>query len=222
MEMHIRFFTMAMGALLTLFSMQSCNSSTDKSSERGEPQLVVVEGPQYDKDSQSFSLALRVDSADDATVTYFLYDGDSLLVQNADGRFTGIAPLEEGYNVQAKVEWSDTTMLTPLLKVMGFIYKEPIEKLSVQQIQGLINKRNKETLEKHMAQQVQLTILDSKIKPLLIHDVLLQLENKVWDSVTVSDVEYDENNFIVAITLKPVEHVEPISEDDEEIIVDEY
>ena len=73
-----------------------------------------------------------------------------------------------------------------------------------------------------MAQQVKLTILDSKIKPLLIHDVLLQLENKVWDSVTVSDVEYDENNFIVAITLKPVEHVEPISEDDEEIIVDEY
>ena len=77
-------------------------------------------------------------------------------------------------------------------------------------------------LEAHMAQQVKLTVLNSKIKPSLIHDVLLQIKNKVWDSVTVTEVEYDDNNYIVAITLKPVEHVVPVSEDDEEIIVDEY
>ena len=77
-------------------------------------------------------------------------------------------------------------------------------------------------LEAHMALQVKLTVLNSKIRPSLIHDVLLQIKNKVWDSVTVTEVEYDDNNYIVAITLKPVEHVVPVSEDDEEIIVDEY
>ena len=73
-----------------------------------------------------------------------------------------------------------------------------------------------------MAQQLKLTVLKSKVKPTIIHDVLLQLDNKVWDSVKVAEVEYDDDNYIVAITLKPVEHVEPVSEDDEDIIVDEY
>lgn len=221
--MKINIFSIAMGALFTLLSMQGCNSSTEKSPERGEPQLVVVEGPQYDKDSQSFSLTLRVDSADDATVTYFLYDGDSLLMQNAEGRFTAIAPLEEGYNVQAKVEWSDTTIVTPSLLVMGFVIQtEPIEKLSEQQIQLLFNKMDEETLEKHMAQQVQLKILDSKSESLLMHDVIWRLKHKEWISVTVSEVEYDKYNFIVAITLKPVEHIEPVSDIDEEFLKDEF
>ena len=222
MDIQIRFFSTMTLALLTLLFMQSCKSSPEKNIERGEP-ILVVEGIQYDEGSQSFSLTLRVDSTGDAAITYYLYDGDSLIMQNTDGYFTGISPLEEGYNVRAHVEWNDTTIVIPSIRVLGFvIQQETIEKLSDKEIQNLINTRDNEVLERHLAQQVELTILDSQIKPSLMHDVLLQLENKVWDSVTVSDVKFDKNNLITAITLKPVEHVEPISDDDEEMVIDEY
>lgn len=222
MDIQIRFFSTMTLALLTLLFMQSCKSSPEKNIERGEP-ILVVEGIQYDEGSQSFSLTLRVDSTGDAAITYYLYDGDSLIMQNTDGYFTGISPLEEGYNVRAHVEWNDTTIVIPSIRVLGFvIQQETIEKLSDKEIQNLINIRDNEVLERHLAQQVELTILDSQIKPSLMHDVLLQLENKVWDSVTVSDVKFDKNNLITAITLKPVEHVEPISNDDEEMVIDEY
>ncbi len=222
MDIQIRFFSTMTLALLTLLFMQSCKSSPEKNIERGEP-ILVVEGIQYDEGSQSFSLTLRVDSTGDAAITYYLYDGDSLIMQNTDGYFTGISPLEEGYNVRAHVEWNDTTIVIPSIRVLGFvIQQETIEKLSDKEIQNLINIRDNEVLERHLAQQVELTILDSQIKPSLMHDVLLQLENKVWDSVTVSDVKFDKNNLITAITLKPVEHVEPISDDDEEMVIDEY
>lgn len=221
MERYIKISLTAFGALLALLFIQGCSSTTNKTSKRGEP-VLVVEDPIYDESTNTFSLTLRVDSTEDANITYCLLDGDSLLKENSDGHFTAIAPLEEGYNVQARVEWSDTTVVIPAIRVLGFVVKKKIEKLSATELQTLINKRDSETLEAHLAQQLKLTVLNSKVKPTIIHDVLLQLDNKVWDSVKVAEVEYDDDNYIVAITLKPVEHVEPVSEDDEDIIVDEY
>ena len=221
MDRYIKKSFVAICALLTLLYMQGCSSSPNKTDDRGEP-VLVVEDPQYDEDTKTFSLTVRVDSTEGADITYYLYDGDSLLMENSDGLFSAIAPLEEGYNVQAKVVWSDTTIVIPAIRVQGFVVQKKIEKLPEKELQNLINKMDGNVLETHMAQQVKLTILNSKIKPLLIHDVLLQIKNRVWDSVTVTEVEYDENNYIVAITLNPVEHIVPVSEDDEEIIVDEY
>lgn len=221
MDRHIKILFTAVCVLLACCFLQGCSSSPEKANKRCEP-LLVADEPQYDESTNTFSLTVRVDSTEDADITYYLYDGDSLLMENSDGYFSAIAPLEEGYNVQAKVVWSDTTVVIPAVKVMGFIILKKIEKLPEKELQNLINKMDSNALEAHMAQQVKLTVLDSKIKPSLIHAVLLQIKNKVWDSVTVTEVEYNDNNYIVAITLKPVEHIVPVSEDDEEIIVDEY
>ena len=211
---------MVLTAAATSALMISCKPPSEPvsetpSTERGEPVLMVGD-PIFDESSQTFSLTLSTDSAADATVTYLLLDGDSLLMQGVDGHFTGIAPLEEGYNVQARVEWSDTAVVTPAIRVLGFIIpREPVEKLSLQELQRLINTRDNETMEKYLAQRVKLTILDSQMKPTLLHDVFLYLEHNVWESVSVSDVTYDDNNLITAIILKPIEHIEPITDDDD-------
>ena len=61
---------------------------------------------------------------------WFILDGDSLLMQNEEGVFTGFAPLEDGYNVQLRVEWNDTTITTPMQHILGFVIpREPVEKM---------------------------------------------------------------------------------------------
>ena len=47
----------------------------------------------------------------------------------------------------------------------------------------------------------------------------------VWESVTVTDVTYDENNFITSITLKPTEQQDLTTaegDEDADMFYDEY
>lgn len=190
---------------LTLFvNCKPSSASGDGGNDRGKP-VLYADTPEYDENTKSFSLTLHADSIADAEVTYYLLDGDSLLMQNNDGHFTGIAPLEEGYNVKAAVAWNDTTYVTPIIHVVGFVVpREPVEKLSVEEVTRLINQKDKETMEKHLAQGITLTVVESERKPALLNEVYLYLDSKIWKSVEVKDVKCDDNNLITSITLKPI------------------
>ena len=210
-------------ALIVVCLMQSCKQSVAPNNEiapRGEP-VLVVEDPVYDKESKTFSLALYADSTAGAEITYYLLYGDSILMQNKEGLFTGIAPFEEGYNVQAKVVWSDTTIFTPIIHRFGFtVPQEPVEKMAAEELQRLINacdKSLKQGKNEHVAQGVKLVVNNSQMNaPRMIPDVIILIENKVWKSVEVTSLEYDENNLITSITLKPVGEIIAIDEDDED------
>jgi len=212
--------TFALLSFLYGCNNNSATTPTPDSTGRGEP-LLIVDAPSYEEYSKTFSLAIMADSTEGATVTYFLLDGDSLIAQSTDGSFKGISPMEEGYNVQARVAWEDTTIITPIVHVLGFVIpREPVEKLSNKELQQLINSKDEETLNLHLTQNVKLTVSDSQVKVTLLHDVFLRLENNVWDSVTVQDIAYDENNLITSITLKAKEREQQT--DNSEEFYDEY
>jgi hypothetical protein len=194
----------------------SADSETD-STRRGEPQLSA-DRPEYDKDSKTFSLTLHTDSIADADVTYYLLDGDSILMKTDDGCFKGIIPLEEGYNVKAKVEWNDTTIMTAVTHVTGFVIpREFVDKLSKEDLKRLFDAKDKTSIETYLSQGIKLIVKDSKMKPTLINEVLLYLDNRVWKSVEVIAIEYDEYNYITSLTLKPVgEKVESVTDDKDE------
>lgn len=219
MKRIIYFLSITVLTVCTIGIALSCKqtpvaSISNSATGRGEPTLVT-EKLEFDEANQTFTLTLRADSTDGATVTYYLLDGDSLLMQNSNGLFKGIAPLEEGYNVQARIEWEDTTIVTPTIHVLGFIIpREPVEKLSADALQRLLNANEKTEIEAYLAQDMKLTVVDSQMKPSLLHDVFLYLENNVWESVTVTQINYDDYNYITAITIKPVEHIEPMTEND--------
>ena len=219
MKRIIYFLSITALTVITVGIVYSCKqtpatSISNSTTGRGEPTLVTAP-PEFDEANQTFTLTLRADSTKGATVTYYLLDGDSLLMQNNDGLFKGVAPLEEGYNVRARVEWEDTTIVTPTVHVLGFIIpREAVEKLSADNLQRLLNEINRDEVNAHIAQDMKLTVVGSQMKPSLLHDVFLYLENKVWESVAVTQVNYDDYNFITSITLKPVEHIEPIVEND--------
>ena len=205
-------------AVFTVGLTQSCKqaptASTSSSTGRGKP-ILVTDTLELDEANQTFTLKLRTDSTEGATVTYYLFDGDSLLMQNSNGHFSGIVPSEEGYKVQARVEWEDTTIITPDFHVLGFVIpREPVEKLSADILQRLLNEMDRDEVNVHIAQDLKLTVVGSQMKPSLLHDVFLYLENNLWESVTVTQVNYDDYNFITSITLKPVEHIEPMVEND--------
>jgi len=219
-------FYLFVATVVTLFMFVNCKQSPTSGNggkKRGKP-VLYAGTPKYDESTKSFSLTLHADSTVDAEVTYYLLDGDSLLMQSNDGHFTGIAPLEEGYNVKATIAWSDTTYVTPIIHVGDFcVSRESVEILSKDEVTRLINQKDKRTMEKHVAQGITLKILESELKPALLNEVYLFLDSKTWKSVEVMDVEYDDNNLITSITLKPVgEHKEtPAEQESATIFYDE-
>lgn len=212
------------GSLFNSCKQPSSGFEADSNS-RGEPQLSA-DRPEYDKDSRTFSLTLHTDSTAEANVTFYLLDGDSILMETNDGHFQGIAPLEEGYNVKAKVEWSDTTIFTTAIHVTGFIIpREPVEKLSKDDLKRLFDAKDKASIEIYLAQGVKLLVKESKMKPALVNEILLYLDNHVWKSLEVTAIEYDEYNYITSITLKPIgEKVESVADDKDDTneFFDEY
>ncbi|MBR0048665.1 MAG: hypothetical protein IJP74_05000 [Prevotella sp.] len=174
---------------------------------RGEPTLVC-DTIVFDEASKTFNLSLHADSTADAKVTFFLLDGDSILMQNTDGQFSGIPPFEEGYNVRLQAEWSDTTITTPLTHIVGFVVpREPVDKIPADELQKLINSQDKSLIlgnNLHLAQGLSVVVTDTQMEASSLQDVITLLKNGVWKSVTVTDVSYDDNNLITAIKLKPV------------------
>lgn len=214
---------MAVAAFIILGCKQS-SAPTDTSSSRGEPTLVC-DTVIYNEAEKSFTLMLHADSTADAKVTYFLLDGEKTIMQSNDGQFSGIAPLDDGYNVVMQVEWPDTTITTPKVHIFGFVIpKEPVEKMPKEDLQKLINANDKGLIrgeDPHLAQGMKLTIKDSKRNAQSLQDVKTYLVNDVWKSVIVTDVTYDDNNLITTIVLKPVGEVNE-TEDEEPLEDEDY
>ena len=201
------------GGLLCL--TQSCRqtaASSQEDAKRGTP-ILVKDTVEYDKENGTFRLKVHADSIAGAKVTFLLIDGDMVLMESNDGRFSGIEPFEEGYNVQARVEWEDTAIVTPMMHLTGFVYREPVEKMPMEELQKLINQRDKSIsvgTNNHFMQGFTLQVSGSQYKVESISDVFMLLKSGIWKSVTVTDVTYDDNNLITAIVLKPIgEQQEP-------------
>lgn len=220
-KMIIKAFWLFVAALATSCFICSCknapSASETEANRRGEPQLIA-DRPEYNKESKTFSLTIHADSTAGADVTFYLLDGDSILMESSDGFFEGIAPLEEGYNAKAKVEWSDTTIITPVIHVFGFsIPREPVEKLSKADLKRLFDAKDKTSIENYLAQGFKLKVENSKMKPEMINEVLQYLDNHIWKSIDISVIEYDEYNYITTITLKPIgEKVESVADEKDE------
>ena len=211
-------------AFAMLLLSQSCDEKKGNiptpSAQRGEP-VLICEEPVYDEDSQTFSLTLVSDSTGGAKVTYQLVDGDIILMQGTDGFFSGIAPLDDGYDVVMTVEWEDTTIVRTS-HVQGFIApRPPVEKMTEKELEQLINAKDaslKRGTNEHLALSPKLKVTDSKQdpKPKMLREVIRLIEYEDWASVVVTSVEYDEKNLITSITLHPVGEKIPSVDEEEE------
>ena len=210
-------------SISALSFLTSCNNSPSpalESTPRGEP-ILRCDTLVFDENSRTFSLKLKTDSTADAKLHFqLLMDGDNILQESSEGYFSGILPFDNGYDVILKVEWPDTT-ITRQLHVVGFV--EPIElvdKMTEEELKQLIIS-NDQSLKRgtndHLSQSVSIKIIDcqSQTPPTMLRDVIGLLDRGEWESVEVIDLEYDSNNQITAITLKPIgEHLIVINEND--------
>lgn len=197
-----------------------CNPTSSPNPHPHPGEIIATpDEPVYDKVSGSFTLMVHADSVDDATMTYMLFDGDSLIMQNETGEFTGIPSLEEGYNVQARAEWSDTTMTSPLIHVNGFIYHEPVEKMNKDELQRRINAKDdslKLNKDPHIVQGVKIKMTNATLEASTLLEVIQNIENGFWPSVKVKTVTYNDDNRITAIVLQPTQENPPSLPDDED------
>ena len=221
MKTEVRLLTIAATTLLTAVLFSGCREKASRSEQvmqRGEP-VLSNDIPVYDKTTQTFSLTVHADSIGDATVSYALLDGDSVIMKSEDGQFSGITPFEEGYNVRLSAQWEDTT-IERTIHVMDFIVpRDPVEKMTEDELELLINacdKSLRRSKNDHLAQGVKLVVKGTKLSPpLILPDVITYIENGVWQKVDVIKVEYDDNNLINSITLKPIGEVVDVDEDED-------
>ena len=221
MKTELRLLTIAATTLLKAVLFSGCREKASRSEQvmqRGEP-VLSNDIPVYDKTTQTFSLTVHADSIGDATVSYALLDGDSVIMKSEDGQFSGITPFEEGYNVRLSAQWEDTT-IERTIHVMDFIVpRDPVEKMTEDELELLINacdKSLRRSKNDHLAQGVKLVVKGTKLSPpLILPDVITYIENGVWQKVDVIKVEYDDNNLINSITLKPIGEVVDVDEDED-------
>jgi len=211
---HILYLILLVGTLLGL----SACTDEKKKFERPSELVLMHEEPVYNEVTQTFSLTLLSDSTEGAKLTYYLLDGDSILMQNETGVFNGIAPLDEGYNIRLQAEWTDTTLFA-FDHIFGFILpREPVEPMSKDELQHLINAKDKSIKvcdNEHLSQGVSVKTIESQYPVTTLLETIERIEQGIWTSVEVKEVSYDENNLITDITLKPKEVI-PDPEEEEE------
>lgn len=210
---------------LTLFGLflTNCSGKGGKGGtgdeKRGEP-VLTHEVPLYDEASGTFSLTVGADSVEGADLVFYLMMGDSVLVKNTDGKFKGIAPFEEGYNVKLEVQWPDTVIVREC-QIMDFIVPSaPVEKLSPEEFAKLVNAKDESLrlgTNEHVTQGVAFHVVGSKMQPQMISDAIMLIETGVWKAVEVVKLEYNEKNLITDVTVRPVgEKADVIDEEDED------
>lgn len=220
MRLTIRLISIFLSLILICALLTNCSGKAESRDEkRGEP-VLTCEDPVFDEATRTFSLIVRADSVDGATLVFSLVRGDSVLIKNEEGKFDGIAPFDEGYDVKLEAQWPDT-IIERICHIMDFMVPTaPVEKISPEDLAKLINAKD-ESLQlgtnEHIAQGVTFHVVDSKMQPQMLPDAILLIENGVWKAVEVVNLEYNKYNLITDVTVRPVgEQADFIDEEDED------
>ncbi len=191
-------------ATVAFCMLSACGNFTR---EHGNPTLNC-EAPVYDDVTQTFSLIVLSDSTSGAALTFALIKGDSVIMENNDGKFCGIPAFEEGYRVRMEAKWKDTTIVRTTHVANFVVPCDSVDKMSADELEQLINSCDRSirrASNKHLIQGVKLIVTDCRmVTPQMLPDVITFIENEVWQSVEVISLEYDDNNLITSITLRPI------------------
>ena len=199
------------GAILVAAVIIACNN-THIPSERHTP-IVYVDTtsgkqPVWMDEDESFSLTAVADSAGDATLTFLLLDGDSIIMTSQTGQFVGIPLREEGYDLQVKAQWPDTVLFSLPVLVTGFVHLEKVNPLSKDELQSLICSCDPELSSgkhKALSQPLNVVVEESQLDPIsTLSQVIQYIKLKRWKGVIVKNVEYDSTGHLTSITITPV------------------
>lgn len=219
----LRLLTISLVALCAVCSLLSaCKGKGGEDAEagkRGEP-VLTHEIPVYDETTGTFSLVLKADSVEGASLLYYLIDGDSVIMKNDNGKFSGIQPLDDGYDVKLEVCWEDT-VIERRFHILDFVVPAaPVEKIAPEELAKLINSKDKskrESIDKYLSQGVIFNVTDSKMQPQMLSDAITLIDTGLWKSVEVVKLQYNDKNLITEITVRPIgEQAAEIDTEDED------
>lgn len=203
-------FYISVAAVLVLGStLQGCSQSTGiKSAGRSNNPDLKCDTMLYDEQKGTFCVTVLADSVEGAQLAFQLLDGDSVLSQSSDGRFAGIAPCKEGYDVKMEAQWPDTTIVRRI-RVFPVAPVPPVDPLSKEQLAQLINSRDKTLIDgsnKYIAHDVEVSVKGSQLVKgrSSLQDVVMRLENNEWAEVIVDNMTHDEATKLVkTVVLRP-------------------
>lgn len=204
MNTTVRKYVLIPVAMVASCMLSACGNFTR---EPGTP-TFYYDSPVFDDVTQTFSLTVMPDSTSGAALTFALIKGDSIIMESNDGKFCGIPAFEEGYRVRMEARWKDTTIVRTTHVANFVVPCDSVEKMSADELEQLINSCDRSIRRgsnKHLIQGVRLIVNDSRmVTPQMLPDVITFIENEVWQSVEVISLEYDDNNLITSITLRPI------------------
>lgn len=186
--------------------------------------VLRCETPAEDSITHTFTLRVSADSTAGATAVFHLLDGVDTLMskEGQDATFSGVMPLDEGYNVIMEVRHADSIFMRKC-HVAGFVLKrQPVKAMTAEELEELINAKDKTIALKtnpRLAPTVVLTYEGNVLnRPQKLSEVIDCIEWGEWKSVKVKHVGHDDNNLVDSITLTPVgeQSQDDIMEEDED------
>lgn len=180
------------------------------------PISLIPSNPMYDKETDSYSLAVNADNVPNGVILeYYIrdaFDENKVIATSKDGKFSGIkASTTDGNTYMVGVKQDGRRMMVAERNVAGFVPVVTVakdKKMTMADIQKLIESESTSlysdpNFSPNLSFKVT-NLASGDSCPKDFSELLSKLKMEIWKSVSVSAIDFDENNRVNSITLKVV------------------
>lgn len=180
------------------------------------PISLIPSNPIYNKETDSYSLTVNADNVPkDVVLEYYIrdaFDENKVIATSKDGKFSGIkASTTDGNTYMVGVKQDGRKMKVAERNVAGFVPVVKVandKKMTVADIQKLIESESTSlysdpNFSPNLSFKVT-NLASGDSCPKDFSELLSKLKMEIWKSVSVSTIDFDENNRVNTITLKVV------------------
>ena len=179
-----------------------------------DPINLVASNPEYDKKTKSYFFKVEVLHAPkDGKMEFYLcdaFDANKIVATSKDGRFSNVkASTNDAHTYVVGIILNGGKIQEAEKVVSGFVPIITIDssnKLTVGDVQKMLNDEDVSLYSNPgIAPDVSFKVINlskEDIIPKDFSEILSKLKMEIWESVSVTAVDYDDNNRIKTVSLK--------------------
>ena len=181
-----------------------------------QPPILSLTNLVY-KDDSGYEFTIKVIFPPQESYKVLLLDAfeDKIIQESDNGIFEAIpySKNHDGYRV-ALVAESDENKFISITPITGFVKQVKVEKkMTIDMAQELLDKRDNSLLgageNDYISPTLKLDFIglssDAINIPTKLADVIIKLDDELWQSATITKLEYDDKNRICRMTIKVIE-----------------
>lgn len=175
--------------------------------------LLTIEDPVCDYNTLTYNLNVQINNLPEkATAMHYIFgkQGNDTIAKSVDGKFKGIPPTSDG-EYKLSVQWKDSIGIIGQgldTLIIGFkpFEKPKMKKMEVSELTRRINMCDRKLAIRNSKISSALKLNFSNLKPdekspETMDEIFNKIKFGMWSSISVSSVDYNEDNQIISITI---------------------